>query len=44
MSDWLWEYSDVIRIALALASAWCVMDVAGRFLWESDDERRSDDE
>ena len=37
MSDWLWQYSDVIRITLAIALAWLAMDEAERFLFEEED-------
>ena len=37
MSDWLWQYSDVIRITLSIALAWIGMSEAERFLFEEED-------
>lgn len=37
MSDWLWQYEDVIRITLAVALAWIGMDAAERVLFEEED-------
>jgi len=38
VSDWLWQYSDVIRLTLALACAWLVMTDTHRVLFEEDDD------
>lgn len=38
MSDWLWQYSDVIRLTLALACAWLVMTDTHRVLFEEEDD------
>jgi len=37
VSDWLWQYSDIIRITLAVALAWIGMDAAERVLFEEED-------